>query len=147
MPMCKTPKNELPENVIKGPWKAKSKKDVVLPEHDVIEMQENLMFCDNLIAAVMVQLIHSIGENGFDVHEDAFLKDMGFIIEAVRSTLYRDIGYNHPMGKVMAAFTKSNIDPKGEVGDGFELPGLDDAKIRKLIEDLDEEEEDPDTSA
>ena len=44
-------------------------------------------------------------------------------------------------------FTKSNIDPKGEVGDGFELPGLDDAKIRKLIEDLDEEEEDPDTSA
>ena len=78
-------------------------------------MQENLMFCDNLTEAVMVQLIHSIGENGFDVHEDAFLKDMGFIIEAVRSTLYRDIGYNHPMGKVMAAFTKSNIAPKVEV--------------------------------
>ena len=55
--------------------------------------------------------------------------------------LFRDVGYNHPMGKIMAAFTKSNIDPKGEVGDGFELPGLDDEKLRKLIEDLDEEED------
>jgi hypothetical protein len=32
------------ENVIKGPWKNKSKRDVILPEEDIIEMQDNLMF-------------------------------------------------------------------------------------------------------
>ena len=128
--MCKRPK-ENNGNVVKGPWKTKSKKQVVIPDVDVIEMQENLIFC----------------ENGFDVHQEEFSKDMGFIIESVRSTLYRQVGYEHPMSKIMSAFTKSNIDPKGEVGDGFDLPGLDDVKIKKLIEDLDEDEEDPNSPA
>ena len=146
MPMCKRPK-ENNGNVVKGPWKTKSKKQVVIPDVDVIEMQENLISCDNLTEAVIIQLIHSIGENGFDVHQEEFSKDMGFIIESVRSTLYRQVGYEHPMSKIMSAFTKSNIDPKGEVGDGFDLPGLDDVKIKKLIEDLDEDEEDPNSPA
>ncbi len=141
MPMCKRPKNELPENVIKGPWKAKSKKDVVLPEQDVIEMQENLMFCDNLTEAVMVQMIHSIGENGFDVQGEAFLRDMGFIIESVRASLYRDVGYMHPMARIMSTFTKMEKDEA--TGSEMVLPGLEDEKINKLIEEFDGEEEDP----
>jgi len=98
------------------------------------------MFCDNLTEAVMVQMIHSIGENGFDVQGEDFLRDMGFIIESVRASLYRDFDYVHPMAKIMSAFTKA-----GEVSTGNEmvLPGLEDEKINKLIEEFDGEEEDP----
>jgi hypothetical protein len=75
---------EKPENVIKGPWKNKSKREVILPKEDIIEMQDNLMFMDNLTEAVMVQMIHTIRENAIDVEGEDFLQDMSFIIECVR---------------------------------------------------------------
>ena len=98
---------EKPENVIKGPWKNKSKREVILPKEDIIEMQDNLMFMDNLTEAVMVQMIHTIRENAIDVEGD-----MSFIIECVRSTLYREMGTVHPMAKIMEAFTTDGLDTK-----------------------------------
>jgi hypothetical protein len=82
------------ENVIKGPWKNKSKRDVILPEEDIIEM------------------IHTIRENAIDVEGEDFLQDMSFIIECVRSTLYREMGTVHPMSKIMEAFTTDGLDTK-----------------------------------
>jgi|TARA_B110000977_G_scaffold172171_1_gene224370 hypothetical protein len=109
--MNKTTEEE-PENVIKGPWKNKSKRDVILPEEDIIEMQDNLMFMDNLTEALMVQMIHTIRENAIDVEGEDFLQDMSFIIECVRSTLYREMGTVHPMSKIMEAFTTDGLDTK-----------------------------------
>ena len=137
MPMCKRPKSE--GNVIKGPWKAKSKKEIKIPDEDIIELQENIMFCDNLTEAVMVQMIHSIGENGFDVQGENFLRDMGFIIESVRAALYRDFDYIHPMAKVMSTFTKAEMsDEEGKL-----TTGLDEEKLVKVIEGFDNGEEEP----
>ena len=98
--MCKSPKKE--GNVIKGPWKQKSKREVKLPDIDVVELQENMMFCDNLTEGLSVQLIHSAGENGFDINTDAFIRDMAFIIECIRGMLYRELNIKHPMADVMA---------------------------------------------
>ena len=100
MPMCKKPKEEA--NVIKGPWKARPKREVKLPDIDVVELQENMMFCDNLTEGLSVQLIHSAGENGFDVNSDKFIRDMAFIIECVRGMLYRELNIKHPMSEVMS---------------------------------------------
>ena len=48
-------------NVINGPWKAMSKRKVILPLSDeVIEVQENTVFCDNLTEGLMVQMIYSV---------------------------------------------------------------------------------------
>ena len=137
MPMCKRPRED--GNVIKGPWKAKSKKEVKIPEDDIVELQENIMFCDNLTEAVMVQMIHSISENGFDVQDENFLRDMGFIIESVRAALYRDFDYVHPMAKVMSAFTKA----EKEEGRNELTTGLDEEKLIKVIEGFDNGEEEP----
>jgi|TARA_B110000459_G_C16091084_1_gene265206 hypothetical protein len=103
---------EKPENVIKGPWKNKSKREVILPKEDIIEMQDNLMFMDNLTEALMVQMIHTIRENAIDVEGEDFLQDMSFIIECVRSTLYREVGTVHPIAKIMEAFTTDGLDTK-----------------------------------
>ena len=142
MPMCKRPKSE--GNVIKGPWKAKSKREVVLPDEDIVELQENIMFCDNLTEAVMVQMIHSLGENGFAVNDEPFLRDIGFIIETVRGTLYRELGITHPMSKVMEIFTKTQaIDDKDGETAGFHFK-VDDDKLKDILEKLDNgEEEEP----
>ena len=139
MPMCKRPKSE--GNVIKGPWKAKSKKEVKIPDEDIIELQENIMFCDNLTEAVMVQMKHSIGENGLDVQGENFLRDMGFIIESVRAALYRDFDYVHPMAKVMSTFTKA--DKTDEEGRPQLATCLDEEKLVKVIEGFDDGEEEP----
>ena len=37
----------------------------------------------------MVQLIHTLSENGYDIGEDSFILDIGFLSETVKSTLYR----------------------------------------------------------
>ncbi len=79
----------------------------MLPDEDIVELQENIMFCDNLTEAVVVQMIHSLGENGFHVNDEPFLKDMGFIIESVRASLYREMDIVHPMARVMEIFTKA----------------------------------------
>ena len=101
------------------------------------------MFCDNLTEAVMVQLIHSIGENGFDVHEDAFLKDMGFIIEGVRSCLYREMGIMHPMSKVIDVFVKSQMiqNPDDDDESKTLLFSIDEKAYDKVIDTPDDEKD------
>ena len=72
--MCKKPKENA--NVIKGPWKKKSKREIIVPDVDVIALQENLMFADDLTESLLVQMIHTMGENGVDVSTKSFIKDI-----------------------------------------------------------------------
>ena len=132
------------ENVIQGRWKKNLKRPVKIPEVDVMEMQENILFADNLTEGVMIQMIHTIGENGFSVNEKHFLRDIGFIIEAVRSTLYRDMGISHPMSDIISSMIKV-IDHDQNTANQFHF-SLDDEKLKMITENLNEEEtsEEPD---
>ena len=133
--MCKRPKEAA--NVIKGPWKQKAKKQVVVPDVDVIAIQESIMFADDLTETLLVQMIHTMGENGIDISNKEFIRDIGFVIEAVKSTVYRDMDLKHPMGKIMEMLTKIDVDDKsGNCEVDLEL--LDKIKI-----DEDEETVDP----
>jgi len=135
MPMCKRPKEDA--NVIKGPWKQKAKKQVVVPDVDVIAIQESIMFADDLTETLLVQMIHTMGENGIDISNKEFIRDIGFVIEAVKSTVYRDMDLKHPMSKIMEMLTKIDVDDKsGNCEVDLEL--LDKIKI-----DEDEETIDP----
>ncbi len=40
--------------------KAKSKREVVVPDIDVIAIQENIMFADDLTESLLVQMIHTM---------------------------------------------------------------------------------------
>ena len=55
-----------------------------------------LRFCDNLVEGLMVNLIHNVGENGFDIKKDKFIGDISFLNEVVRGALYRQMGFNIP---------------------------------------------------
>ena len=95
------------------------------------------MFADDLTETLLVQMIHTMGENGIDISNKEFIRDIGFVIEAVKSTVYRDMDLKHPMGKIMEMLTKIDVDDKsGNCEVDLEL--LDKIKI-----DEDEETVDP----
>ena len=73
-------------NIIKGPWKSKR---VKVPDNSVFELQQDMLFAEELCENVMVQVIYTLGENGIDIGDKDFLQDIAFVIEALKSTLYR----------------------------------------------------------
>ena len=125
------------QNVIKGPWKLKGKKEVVVPDLDVIALQENIMFADDLTESCLVQMIHTMGENGVEIGDKEFVRDIGFVIEAVKSTIYRDMGLVHPMSRVMEMLTKINVDEKNSMNSQVDMDLLEKVTIDEF--DTDEE--------
>ena len=136
MPMCKRPKEEA--NVIKGPWKQRSKREVVVPDVDVVAIQENMMFADDLTESLLVQMIHTMSENGVDISSKSFIKDISFVVESVKGAIYRDMDLFHPMSGIMETLTEVTTDdnntPHGKLN--VEL-------IEKLSIKKDEGEEGP----
>ena len=68
-----------------------------------------MMFADDLTETLLVQMIHTMGENGINISDKEFVRDIGFVIEAVKSTVYRDMNLAHPMmrvKKIMEMLTK-----------------------------------------
>jgi hypothetical protein len=92
-------------DIIKGPWK-KSRKVVVPDTDEVAALQETMLFCDELTETLMVQMIHAMGENGIDVTKDTFIQSMGFTIESVKATIFREMGLRHPLSMLMDKVTE-----------------------------------------
>ena len=136
--MCKRPKENA--NVISGPWKVKSKREVVVPDIDVIGLQENIMFADDLTESLLVQMIHTMGENGVDVSSTDFIKDISFVIEAVKGVIYRDMGLSHPMSDMMSQFTDVTVD---EGNNPHGLVDLESIQKVKITKDDDSSEQEP----
>ena len=72
-----------------------------MPNDDAIMIQEQLAFADDLTESLMVQMIHTIHENGFSVNDKSFIQSMGFIIEAVKASIYKEMQMTHPMQRIM----------------------------------------------
>ena len=70
---------------------------------------------DKVAENVMVQLIHTLAENGVDISSKEFIRHVGFIDECVKSTLFLSMGYDHPLGelvKYLVGATKSKDNGK-----------------------------------
>ena len=136
MPMCKRPKEDA--NVIKGPWKQKSKREVVVPDVDVVAIQENMMFADDLTESLLVQMIHTMSENGVDISSKSFIKDISFVVESVKGAIYRDMELFHPMNGIMETLTEVTTDDNNTPHGKLNLELIEKLSIKK-----DEDEEGP----
>ena len=88
--------------IIKGPWKKQSKKKVKVPQNSMqTKLQEDLLFADDLTEHLMVQLINTMGENGFVLKDPKFIRDIGFISECCKSIIFREIGLKHPIEAII----------------------------------------------
>ena len=99
----KTPP-QVVDNVVKGPWSEKSGRKVKLPDKDVIELHQDLQFAEELTQSLMVQMIHTMSENGIAVGEKAFIRDMAMLIELVKGSIFRDMKMMHPTHKFVEEF-------------------------------------------
>ena len=102
-------------NVIEFPTKFKGVKAPKIVDLDAVKMQEDLNFCDNLAEGLMINLIHNVGENGFDIKKDRFIGDISFLNEVVRGALYRRMGFTHPMQDFMDLIVKTEMTDDNQV--------------------------------
>jgi len=95
------------------------------------------MFADDLTESCLVQMIHTMGENGVDIGGQEFVRDIGFVIETVKGTIYRDMGLSHPINRVMEMLTKINVDDKNSMNSQVDMDLLEKVQLVEL--DTDEE--------
>ena len=74
------------DNVIQGPW-PKLKRRVKIPDEEFLRLQENMEFAEELNQKIIVQMIHTLGENGIGVSEDRLKNTKGFGILSIQYQL------------------------------------------------------------
>jgi len=125
--------------VIKGPWLAKSGREVKLPDTDVIAMQQDMQFAEELTQSLMVQMIHTMSENGIDVSAKTFIRDMAMVISLVNGSIYRDMGMAHITQKFMEEYVNiHDDDDDGSYETEVDFETI--VELANLIEDDDDPE-------
>ena len=127
------------DNVIKFPKAFKGKKMPKILDLDAAQIQDDLYFCDHLTEGLMVNLIHNVGENGFDIKEGKFIGDISFLNEVIRGILYRQMGFIHPIQEFVDFMVES------KTKDNKITTKIDLSKIDKILKNNNGLEED-DTS-
>ena len=121
-------------DIIKGPWK-KGRKVIVPDSSNADKILEDITFANDLNEQVMVQLIHTLEKNEIDIEKESFIKNMSFVIEVSKATIYKAMGMKHPLNILMDGLTETNDSPAGADVD-FETLG----KLYNMIEN---EQDDP----
>ena len=124
--------------MIKGPWPAKSGREVKLPDTDVIAMQQDIQFAEELTQSLMVQMIHTMSENGIDVSAKTFIRDMAMVISMVNGSIYRDMGMAHITQKFMEEYVDIHDDDGGSYETEVDFETI--VELANLIEDDDDPE-------
>ena len=124
-------------NIIKGPWKSKR---VKVPDNSVFELQQDMLFAEELCENVMVQVIYTLGENGIDIGDKDFLQDIAFVIEALKSTLYREMDMPHPLTPIIRSISEVSVEEvddetKATIATKFSIN-----KLSKLLEKIEDDD-------
>ena len=123
--------------MIKGQWPEKSGREVKLPDKDVISLHQDIQFAEELTQSLMVQMIHTMSENGIDVSEKDFIRDMAMIITMVNGSIHRDMGMSHITQKFMEEYVEiKDVDGSFETEVDFDTISA----LTNLLEDDDDPE-------
>ena len=93
-----TDEKDKKDNVVVGPWGdnpvdnngewVKEKYDKALDKNNTqLRMQDKLAKIDIITENLMVQLIHTVSENGYNISDEGFILDIGFLSEAIKGIL------------------------------------------------------------
>ena len=118
--------------IIQFPKKAKPQKEIVI-DNSGAELLESMMFAEHLTEGLVVNLIHNLAENGINTGKTEFIKDLGFIIELVKSTIYRDMEIDHPMQDFVDLFV-STKDEEGKLVTRLDIDLIEDI-VANFIEE------------
>ena len=99
-------------------------------EREVKRMKEDFQSMDILTESLIVQMIHTLKEQDFDISSTHFIRDVAFLNECVKAMLHREYGYEHPMTDLI-----SKLFEVEKRGDKF-LTKFAADKLAKVIKDL-----------
>ena len=108
-------------NVIIGPWADSSDTNNVTPINSKNKktrdqlIAEEMEIIDSLSEKLMIQLIQGLKDNEVNITTTDFIRDIGFLNEALKSLLFREMGYEHPLSElvryiIVASKTKDKKD-------------------------------------
>ena len=90
----------------------------------------------------MVQMIHTMSENGIDVGEKEFIRDVAMIIEMVKGSIYRDMGLDHPTHMFMEEYVDIIINEDNTFETEVDFDTI--IKLSDMLDDeYDEDDDDP----
>lgn len=94
-----TDEKDKKDNVVQGPWGEQPENngewikdglDKALEKNTTtLKMQEKLSRIDGLAETMMVQMIHTMNEQGYDISNESFILDIGFLSETIKAILSR----------------------------------------------------------
>ena len=89
------------DNIILGPWAGSTKTAIedTLSKED--KVSTDMDFIDKVAENVMIQLIHTLAENGVDITSKEFIRHIGFIDECIKSAMFNDMSYEHPLSELI----------------------------------------------
>ena len=108
-------------NVINFPKKYIGKRKVKLPNKDVIRVNEDMGFADQLTEAIIVQMVHVLSDNDIKVSDTQFVKDLSFVIESIKSAVYIDLNLNNEIQPLVDKFMVQEKDEKGQTNTIFKM--------------------------
>ena len=123
--------NDNTENkIIQFPQKMKVTNKVKITD-TAIKLHTDLKLAEHLVEGLVVNMIHNMGENDVDVDNPEFIKDIGFLIEVVKSIVYRDMGIKHPMQQMVELFVNSDYDDTQGLYTEFDM-----GTMQEVVKDL-----------
>jgi hypothetical protein len=105
--MTENQENELPANVIRGPWQ---KRVLGNPSEAELRLIEEMQFCEDFSRKLIMDLVEILGEHDVDISEKSFSRDIAVVLEFTKSLLYRDCGLEHPMHEFIDVFTDVEVE-------------------------------------
>ena len=124
-------------NVVQGPW-PKTKRKVKLPDETALELQERLGFAEELTQTVIIQMMHTLGENNIDISEKAFVRDIALLIEFTKGSIYRSLELKHPTHGLFEALVELSVDPDNSIATEVDIDLLE--EYIKMLGDGDDPE-------
>ena len=101
--------NEKPasNNILQGPWRTKK---VKIPENTIFDTQQEMAFIEELAESAIVQMIYTLGDNGVDISTKEFFQNIAFIVESLKSTLYEEKGWFHPLTPIIKNISEVSVE-------------------------------------
>lgn len=136
------PKNDIPnlkfergaDNIAKNVVQFPKHFDGRRTESNATKRINNLRKVDKILEHHSHLITKHIAANGYDVFDSHFANDFCLVIEALRSTLYRYIGEDHPLHKVIEERPEEYM--AYFVGND-KIAGLKDELLEEDIDDID----------
>jgi len=98
-----------------------------------------MAFAEDVAESVMIPMIHGLSENGVDIKSDTFVSEIGFINEIVKSIMYRNMNYPHPINQFIEAVMSTKKESVEDVYSKFDYE-----KIEDMLDSLKKDDEEDD---